>query len=96
MGSAACPQGKEKKKKLLNGRNLRVFSILAPYHSKSLQMLSLSLFVKSTYASQDIWGTEVYFIRSLHPCLCRGPPSSHASPLVCFDRVIFKLQAYRW
>jgi hypothetical protein len=53
MGSAACPQGKEKKKKLLNGRNLRVLSILAPYHSKSLQMLSLSLFIKSTYASQD-------------------------------------------
>jgi hypothetical protein len=34
-------------------------------------------------------GTKVYFIRSPHPCLYRGPPSGHASPLGYFDRVIF-------
>jgi hypothetical protein len=34
-------------------------------------------------------GTKVYFINSPHPCLYRGPPSGHASPLGYFDRVIF-------
>jgi hypothetical protein len=37
-------------------------------------------------------GTKVYFIRSPHPRLCRGPPSGHASPLGYFDRVITSLQ----
>jgi hypothetical protein len=32
---------KRKKKKQLKGRDLMVFSIFAPYHSKSLQMLLL-------------------------------------------------------
>jgi hypothetical protein len=30
-------------------------------------------------------GTKVYFIRSPHPCLYRGPPPGHASPLGYFD-----------
>jgi hypothetical protein len=34
-------------------------------------------------------GTKVYFIRSPYPCLYRGPPSGHASPLGYFNRVIF-------
>jgi hypothetical protein len=37
-------------------------------------------------------GTKVYFIRSPHPCLCRGPLSGHANPLGYFDRVITSLQ----
>jgi hypothetical protein len=41
-------------------------------------------------------GTAVYFIRSHHPHLCKSLPSSHTSPLGYFDRVIFKLQAFRW
>jgi hypothetical protein len=36
-------------------------------------------------------GTKVYFIKSPHPCLYRGPPSGHASPLSYFDRVILFL-----
>jgi hypothetical protein len=49
------------------------------------------------YASQDIYrGTKVYFIKSPHPCLYRGPPSGHARALGYFDRVISKLQAFSW
>jgi hypothetical protein len=47
----SLPSGKEKKQ--LKGRDLMVvFSVFTPYCIKSLQ--TLSLFIKSTYASQDI------------------------------------------
>jgi hypothetical protein len=50
----SLPSGKQKKKKPVKRQKPQVFSIFAPYQSKSLQMLSLSLFIKSIYASQDI------------------------------------------
>jgi hypothetical protein len=48
----SLPSGKEKKKQL-KGKNLRSL-FFAPYWSKSLQMLLLSLFIKSIHASQNI------------------------------------------
>jgi hypothetical protein len=51
-GSAACPQGKKKKKAVK--RQKPQVPIFAPYWSRSLQMLSLSPFIESIYASQDI------------------------------------------
>jgi hypothetical protein len=50
-GSPACPQGK--KKKPVKRQKPQV-SVFAPSQSRSLQMLSLSPFVESIYASQDI------------------------------------------
>jgi hypothetical protein len=48
----SLPSGKEKKKQL-KGKNHRSL-FFAPYWTKSLQMLSLSPFIESIYASQDI------------------------------------------
>jgi hypothetical protein len=64
----SLPSGKKKKKTVK--RQKPQVSVFAPYQSKNLQMLSLSPFIESIYASQDIrGGTKVYFIKSPHPCL---------------------------
>jgi hypothetical protein len=64
---------REKKKKQLKGRDLMVFFIFAPYHSKAFRF---SLSYHRTYMLHRIYrGTNVFFIRSPHPCLCRGPLS---------------------
>jgi hypothetical protein len=44
---------KRKKKKTVKKQKPQV-SVFDPYWSKSLQMFSLSPFIESTYASQDI------------------------------------------
>jgi hypothetical protein len=82
----SLPSGKGKKKQL-KGRDLIVFSVFAPTTAKVFRH-SFSFHRK--YMPHRIYrGTKAYFIRSPHPCLCRGPPSGHASPLGYFDRVIF-------
>jgi hypothetical protein len=52
----SLPSGKEKKKtkKTVKRQKPLIFSIFAPFQSKSLQMVLLSLFIKSIYASQNI------------------------------------------
>jgi hypothetical protein len=54
----SLPSGREKKKKTVKRQKPQVFSVLAPYQNKSLQMLSLSLFIKRMYASQNIEGDK--------------------------------------
>jgi hypothetical protein len=68
---------KKKKKKTVKGQRPQVFSVFAPYRSKSLQTHPLSFHEKHICFTGYIGdrGTEVYLIRSPHPCLCRGPPS---------------------
>jgi hypothetical protein len=87
---------KKKKKKPVKRQKPQVFSIFAPYRSKSLQKLSFYLFIKKHICLTEHIGGQIYFIRSPHPHLYRGPPSGHASPLGYFNRVIFKLQDFSW
>jgi hypothetical protein len=80
----------KKKKKQLKGRDLSSSPFLPLTRAKAFRC-ALS-FHKKAYMPYRIYRrTKVYFIRCPHPCLCRGPPSGHASPLGYFDRVIFKL-----
>jgi hypothetical protein len=66
-GSAACPQGK-KKKKQLKGKNLRSPFCPLP-KQKPPDALSLSFHGKHICLTRYIGGTKVYFIKSPHPCL---------------------------
>jgi hypothetical protein len=73
---------------LQKGKNRR--SPFLPLSGVKASRGSHSLLSYKAYMPHRIYrGTKVYFIRSPHPCLYRGPPSGHASPLGYFDRVIF-------
>jgi hypothetical protein len=62
-----------------------VFSFFVPYHSKKQYLQMLPLFSKKVYISHRIYReTKVYIIKSPQPCLHRGPPSGHESPLGYF------------
>jgi hypothetical protein len=78
----SLPSGKEKNPKHLKGRDFMVFS--------GAKAFRCSLSFHRKYMPHRIYrGTGVYFIRSPHPCLCRGPPSGHASLLGYFDKSYF-------
>jgi hypothetical protein len=83
------PALRERKKKQLKGKNLRSPFFCPLPEQKPPDALTLS-FHKKAYMPHRVYrGTKVYFIRSPHPCLYRGPPSGHTNPLGYFDRVIF-------